>query len=150
MESRESIKSPFQMRDWRVVHLNYINPIIHLDPNSEVQWEIEVNKNIECDEEHSLYTGTIHLEFKATISQENRVLEFSGVMLALFTYDSKINEENNQKMNQLLQINGLTFCLGLLRNFISSQSDLLGIRKRLLFPSINLYNIRFDEKICIS
>ena len=149
MEQRESIRSPFQMRDWRIIHLNYSNPIFALNPETDVQWEIEVNKGMERAEDQDFYTGTIRLEFTATIPQEDRAMALTGVMISLFTYDGEQNEENDQRMNQMLQINGLTFCLGMLRNFVSSQSDLLGLRKRLIFPSINLYNIRFDEKISL-
>ena len=59
MEQNASIKSPFQMRDWRIVHLNYGNPFFDTDPNSEVQWELEVSKSIEPSEDQQYYTGTL-------------------------------------------------------------------------------------------
>jgi len=149
MEQRESIKSPFQMRDWRIIHLNYNNPIFALNPETDVQWEIEVNKEFEHADDQDFYTGTIRLEFTATIPQEDRTMALTGVMISLFTYDGDKSDENDRHMNQMLKINGLTYCLGMLRSFISSQSDLLGLRKRLIFPSINLYNIRFNEKISL-
>lgn len=149
MEQHESIKSPFQMRDWRIVRLNYNNPILALNPEADVQWEIEVNKAFEYAENQDFYTGTIHLEFTASIPQEERTMVLAGVMISLFTYDGGKSDENDRSMNQMLQMNGLAYCLGMLRNFISSQSDILGLRKRLIFPSINLYNIRFDEKISL-
>ena len=149
MEQRESIRSPFQMRDWRIIHLNYNNPILALNPEADVQWEIEVNKEFEHAEDQDFYTGTIRLEFTASIPQENRTMSLSGLMISLFTYDGGKSDENDRSMNQMLQMNGLAYCFGMLRNFISSQSDILGLRKRLIFPSINLYNIRFDEKISL-
>ncbi len=150
MEQREPIKSPFQMRDWRIVHLNYNNLIFALNQESEVKWKIEVSKKTEYTEGQDYYTGAIRLEFTATIPQENLEMILTGEMVSLFTYDGEQNDDNDQKLDQLLKINGLTYCLGMLRNFLSSLSDLLGIRKRLIFPSINLYSIRFDEEIILS
>ena len=137
------------MRDWRIVHLNYGNPFFDLDPNSEVQWKLEVSKSVEPSEDQQYYTGTLRVDFSASITEADRTMVLSGIMASLFTYDGVHNSDNDRIMDQMLRINGLTFCLGMLRNFISSQSDLLGIRKRLILPSINLYNIRFDEKFTI-
>lgn len=132
MEQNASIKSPFQMRDWRIVHLYYGNPFFDLDPNSEVQWELEVSKSIEPSEDQQYYTGTLRVDFSASITEADRTMVLSGIMASLFTYDGVHNSDNDRIMDQMLRINGLTFCLGMLRNFISSQSDLLGIRKRLI------------------
>lgn len=105
---------------------------LDLDPNSEVQWELEVSKSIEPSEDQQYYTGTLRVDFSASITEADRTMVLSGIMASLFTYDGVHNSDNDRIMDQMLRINGLTFCLGMLRNFISSQSDLLGIRKRLI------------------
>lgn len=147
MSNPVSVKSPFQMRDWRIIHLAFSNEIYEPDPSAMPQWEIKASKSIEYSENLKYYSGIILLDFKAKIPKEERSTELSGTAFAYFTFSAERSEDNEQKAAQLISINGMTFCLGMLRNFLSSQGDILGIRPRLILPSINLHAFEFEKTI---
>ncbi len=150
MGKNNAVKSPFQIRDWRVVSIEYVNPVISVESDATDEWELYANKNIKYDLSHHCYTGVLDVKFSVFIKQDDRKMELKGEALSFFTFDTEENEEAKNKMTLLIEKNGMAFFLGMLRNFVSSFSDVVRIHKRLILPSINLNNFVYNETMRIS
>lgn len=147
--NNESAKSPFQMRDWRIARINYGNGFISIDKEALPRWELVFHHDTKYDNDNHCYVGTLHIEFSLSVTDEQRRMELSGDSYSLFTFDVDENPENETQMESLLKYNGLTFSIGMLRNYIVAQGDLLRIRVNMILPSINLKNVEYDQTIII-
>ena len=145
----EEAKSPFQIRDWRIARLNYANGIFSLDNDAKLQWKLTFHKTNQYDIENQVYVGSLCIEFDAYIENEQRKMELSGASYALFTFEAEQSEGHEKQMESLLKFNGLSFSIGMLRNYIAMQGDLLRTRVQIMLPNINLNNVEYEEEITL-
>lgn len=145
----EAAKSPFQIRDWRIVRFNYANGIFSPDSDAHVEWKLTFHRTNQYDIENQVYVGTLCIEFEACLEQEQRKMELSGAAYSMFTFEAEQSEDHEKQMESLLKFNGLSFSIGMLRNYIAMQSDLLKTRVHMIVPNINLKNVEYDQEITL-
>lgn len=149
MMERETAKSPFQMRDWRIVKFDYSNDIMFMKPNPDITWQFLFERQIQYDDDNKCYSGTLHIHYSASALEGDRKMAIDGDSYSFFTFETDQATENETRMESLLKLNGLTYSIGMLRNFIASQSTVLGMRTHLILPSINLRNVEYGEVVTI-
>jgi len=145
--SENSVISPFQILDWRILTFSCSNPILNISVNIEHHWTIKAHiENIEP--EGNMLRAVVQIEFHFNADQNGQSITMDGQSVAMCEMDASSTQEADATFQSLLKRTAMTNSLANLRVFLLQAGNLHQMGpKRIMLPFINLNHFSFDEDV---
>ncbi len=145
--SEQTVISPFQILDWRILSFNCTNSMLRIPEDAAHHWTIKAHiDNLESTEDQ--LNAVVYIEFHFSLEYGGRENTMEGVSVTACEMKKESIPNAEELFNSFLARTAMTNSLANLRVFLMQAGMLHQMGpKRVMLPFINLNNFKFDEEI---